>query len=132
MRTREKLGPDHPDTLDCLHNLASVYHDQARETDAAEVLKQLLHHEQTRYGRAHWRAAITRFHLGASLVMQSKFADAEQDLLAAESVLAAGPAEAVAKQHQCVQMLFHLYQSWEKAEPGKGYGAKAARWQKKS
>jgi hypothetical protein len=29
---------------------------------------------------------------------------------------------------ECVQALVDLYAAWDKAEPGKGYGAKAAEW----
>jgi hypothetical protein len=31
----------------------------------------------------------------------------------------------------CVQALVDLYTAWDKAEPGKGYDAKAAEWQAK-
>lgn len=31
----------------------------------------------------------------------------------------------------CVQAIVDLYTAWDKAEPGKGYDAKAAEWQAK-
>jgi len=32
---------------------------------------------------------------------------------------------------ECVQALVDLYAAWDKAEPGKGYGDKAAEWKAK-
>lgn len=125
---RKKLGPEHPDSLDSLYNLACAYHRVNREADAAAVFEELFHHEQSRYAPNHWRPAVTQFILGATRLNESKFAGAERALLAAEPVLAAGPAEAVAKHGQCVRALIRLYESWDRAEPGKGYGARAARW----
>jgi hypothetical protein len=52
-------------------------------------------------------------------------------LLEAEQSLAAAKAIEPQKHEQCITALVELYQAWHKAEPDKGYDARAAQWQAK-
>ena len=47
------LGPEHPDTLTSMHNLASTYRDQGRWTEAEKLFVQVMETEKTVLGPEH-------------------------------------------------------------------------------
>jgi hypothetical protein len=83
-------------------------------------------YERTK-GKSFWPAAKARQGLGGSLARLGRFRQAEPELLAAERVFAAVPG--VAERHRkCVEALVTFYESWDKAEPGRGHGTQEAKW----
>jgi hypothetical protein len=83
-------------------------------------------YERTK-GKVFWPAAKARQGLGSSLARLGRFRQAEPELLAAERVFAVVPG--VAERHRkCVEALVTFYESWDKAEPGRGHDTQAAKW----
>jgi len=79
-------------------------------------------------GAGDWRLSDTRSLTGEALLAQKKFAQAEPLLLEAQEDLA-GSAEAPADaRKRAVRRLVDLYEAWERASPGQGKMAEAARW----
>ena len=56
------------------------------------------------------------------------FSDAEKNLLEAHGLLVAGFGDNHERTTKAVNYLIRLYESWDAAEPGKGYYVKAAEW----
>ena len=73
--------------------------------------------------------------LGASLLGQKKFSDAEPLLLSGYAGMAERettiPPNGKLRLSQTIERLLRLYTDWHAAEPGKGYDAKATEWQTK-
>lgn len=79
-------------------------------------------------GGEDWRLSDTRSLIGEALLAQKKFAQAEPLLLEAQESLAAAGAAPANARRKAVQRLVDLYAAWERASPGQGKMAEAARW----
>ncbi len=62
---------------------------------------------------------------------QGAFAEAEETLLEAHGLLAAGFGDDHKRTTKTIGRLISLYESWHAAEPAKGHDAKAATWRAK-
>jgi hypothetical protein len=69
--------------------------------------------------------------LGKALALQGRWSDAEAELLEAERVLAVAEGGPPGIHDLSVTGLATFYSLWDKAEPGKGYDAKAKEWRAK-
>lgn len=63
--------------------------------------------------------------------MAGRFDDAEAELVEAQRVLSNPQGVPAGLCKKCLKTLVALNVSWDKAEPGKGYDAKAAEWKTK-
>jgi hypothetical protein len=57
--------------------------------------------------------------------------EAEKEYVETECIFAASEGIPSRRSRQCIQDLISLYESWEKAEPGKGHDKMAAQWREK-
>ena len=72
-----------------------------------------------------------RLKLGRALAGLNRFTEAEPELIESERVLSTAQGVPPGRHKQCVEELVKMYESWDKAEPGKGHDAKAAEWKAK-
>jgi hypothetical protein len=72
-----------------------------------------------------------RISLGSALAAVDRRAEAQDQLLDAERTLSISRSAPPEPYRACLGELAGLYQSWHKAEPGKGYDARAAEWKGK-
>lgn len=126
-RRRATRGPEHPQTLRSINHLARAY--LADRPAKAEPLlrKALAVHEKK--DPDNWRAFETRSLLGASLLGQKKYAEAEPELLRAHAGLKSREASIPAPSRkilaETVERIIRLYEAWGKPE-------KAAKWRASS
>jgi tetratricopeptide (TPR) repeat protein len=78
---RGRLGPDHPNTLTSMNNLASAYRRNGDFAKAERILRQCLTLRQQKQPEA-WATFSTQSQLDASLLGQKRYAEAEPLLLA--------------------------------------------------
>jgi len=130
-RFRRVRGNDHPTTVNAITNLAYTLRLSKKLSEAEPLYIEALAISQRTSGTDHPRTAQIRMGLGRVLTDQGQFAAAETELLSAEKILS--PSKAVRPDviQTCLESLITLYQSWDKAEPTKGYAAKAQPWKKK-
>ena len=126
---RRRLYPEgHVSIATDLNNLAGLLLER-NEPAAAEPLyaEAAALYERTQ-GGGFWRTGIARSGLGRSLTALGRFAAAEPELLAGESILATAQGVPAGRHARSVEALAALYEAWEKSEPGRGHAAAAARW----
>ena len=124
---KAKLGRDHAKTLIATNNLANAYIRAGKPDSAEPLLREALAIRESKTPD-HWRTFETRVQLGASLVGQKKYAQAEPFLLAGYEGLKAreagitGPSKnRLAEAGACV---IDLYDAWGRKD-------KAVEWRRK-
>jgi tetratricopeptide (TPR) repeat protein len=121
--------PGYPFAAHVLSNLASLLLDQGRAAEAEPLYRESIDALQRLGSPERWKFGIAREGLGRSLTELQRREEAETQLLEAEWILAPGHPLAPRRFHRrCVAGLVRLYDDWERAEPGKGYGARADEW----
>jgi tetratricopeptide (TPR) repeat protein len=137
-KRRRVLGAEHPTTLAITGHLGRALQAQGKHADAIGVLAPIEPAARKVFtGGSAARLAGLLTTLGrarAGLAVNAEgFALAEANLLEAYPTLVASKDRGPTHQDTlaCVQGLVDLYTAWEKAEPGKGSGAKAAEWKAK-
>jgi serine/threonine protein kinase len=125
-KRKEKLGPDHPDTLNSMNNLALAYQKNGDFAKAELVLRELLVILQKKQPDT-WTTFYTQSQLGDSLLGQKRSAEAEPLLLAGYEGMkqreARIPADAKKYPTEALERLVQLYEAW-------GQKDKAAQWRK--
>jgi len=121
-----RLGPEHPDTLQTINNLARAYL-AGRPAEAERLLRQaLLIRDKKAAGD--WHTFDTRSMLGASLLGQKKYAEAEPFLLLGYEGLKARenkiPPLSQKRVARAGARIVELYDAWGKRD-------KAEEWRKK-
>ncbi|SCO92473.1 uncharacterized protein FRV6_16601 [Fusarium oxysporum] len=76
--TKEALGPEHPDTLTSMNNLANVLDHQDNYKEAEEVYRQTLDLAKEVLGREHPNTLANMYNLAEVLGDQGKYEEAEQ------------------------------------------------------
>ncbi|MFO0836095.1 MAG: tetratricopeptide repeat protein [Phycisphaerales bacterium] len=135
---RRVLGDEHWDTLGSIGNMANLLREQGKHQDAIDLLVPAEPAARKAFTGSNARrladflTALARARVGVGFDAE-RFTLAEPNLLEAHSIhLAAKDRGPMHKETLgCVQGLVDLYTAWDKAEPGKGYDAKAAEWQAK-
>ncbi len=79
----------------------------------------------------HWFTGVFLGAYGKTLAKLERYADAEAALLEAHEILVAALGAEHERTIKAIGFLVDLYDAWEKADPGKGYDAKAADWRAK-
>jgi len=121
----------HPDIAICLDNLAKVLRDQHRLTEAEPLFSETLEIWRATYPPGHPYILASCYKLADLLIRVGQTEKAAP--LVEECV--EGMTSTLGAAHQntrrAIALAVTLYESWDKAEPGKGYDAKAAAWKAK-
>ncbi|MFO0859474.1 MAG: tetratricopeptide repeat protein [Phycisphaerales bacterium] len=138
-KRRRVLGEDHPDTLILVYWMARLKLDQHKDQEALELIASFEPAARRTFtGENAWRFADFLTILGRARVRVGhearQFSQAESNLLEAHSIYLAAKDRGPTHKDtlECVQAVVDLYVAWDKAEPGKGYDAKAAEWKAKA
>ncbi|MFO0874019.1 MAG: serine/threonine-protein kinase [Phycisphaerales bacterium] len=135
-KRRRVQGDEHPMTLNAIGILGQLLQSQGKPAEAIALLA-----PAETAGRSAFTGA-NAFRLGSILTTlgraraalpfdADRFALAESNLLEASALFAKSRDENSKSMPRCVQGLVSLYTAWDRAEPGKGYDAKAAEWKAK-
>ena len=120
----QKPGPDHPDTLDTMNGLARTYLSLKQADKAEPVLRRSLRGRE-KNSPDDWRTFETRSILGAALLAQQKFAEAEPMLISGHAGLKSRetkiPPHAKVRLTQAVDRIVSLYEAT-------GKGDQASKW----
>jgi serine/threonine protein kinase/tetratricopeptide (TPR) repeat protein len=128
-RYRRVSGDDNPSTLNAISNLGEALRRRGKLAEAEPLLREALTRCERVYGKDHGRTGASRIDLGRLLLDQQLYANAESELLEAERVLASTASIALDRRMQSLEALRDLYLAWDKAQPGKGHGQSATKWQ---
>jgi tetratricopeptide (TPR) repeat protein len=124
---RRVLGPQHPDTVNTLLSLGRVRFQQQEYAEATSVSGEVLNGFEKANSNS-WTRYYSQSLLGASLVGQAKYADAEPRLISGfEGMIrqeASIPAQFRPELEQAGERIIQLYQAWGKPD-------RAAEWGKK-
>jgi tetratricopeptide (TPR) repeat protein len=78
-KTKQKQGPDHPDTLISMENLAAAYQEAGQLAKAEKLYRQILQQAQEQNAESPQTATFMSL-LGLNLLKQKKYAQAERIL----------------------------------------------------
>jgi serine/threonine protein kinase len=137
-KRRRTLGEEHPYTLGSVSLMLRLL---VAQTQAREALDLGAPYEPAARkaftGGSAWRLALFLMSLGRARMGlgydSERFTLAEANLIEAHTIYLAAKDRGPTHKDtlECVQALVDLYAAWDKAEPGKGYGDKAAEWKAK-
>jgi serine/threonine protein kinase/tetratricopeptide (TPR) repeat protein len=127
-----ELGAGHPTVLSATRRLGGILLDQKRYSETVELLSTAEPAARESYTGASERnlAALLK-NLGSARARLDQFAAAEPSMLEAEAIFVKTRGASHADTRSCTEVLVSFYSMWDKAEPGKGYDAKAAGWKAK-
>ena len=129
--SRRAQGERGPSTENAIAKLGGLLDAQHKYGDA-QVLLAPLEAEARGAGTAYYKGPHARIlrNLGVARTQLGQFAAAEADLLTARAAYMSNVLDA-REMRKCAQAIVDLYDAWNRAEPGKGYAAKAAEWKRK-
>ena len=122
------LGEGHFDTLISMNNLAGALRDQQKWEEAATLLGQAVDAGGKALPDGHWVLGIFHAYLGECQTKLHRYSEAEKQLLESYKVLQAAFGAEHDRTAKTVDFLVVLYESWDAAEPGKGYADGAAEY----
>jgi tetratricopeptide (TPR) repeat protein len=129
--TRRRLfGDAHTDTIQSVHNLATLLAAKGDVAGAELEFRRALEGRVGSKDRILWGITLTRDALAKLLVSQQRFAEAEAILLEAERDTAAFDGATANQRRTRARELAAFYETWERAEPGLGHADRAAAWKK--
>lgn len=121
-----RLGPDHPKTLLSKQDLASLFQEQGKHIEAERLLRDCLAVASKSYPDT-WTTFRLHALLGAALLEQRKFAEAEPLLLQGfDGVKRCAAIDSASRSRELLEISKHvvgLYDAWDKPE-------QAAKWRK--
>jgi hypothetical protein len=123
---RRTLGADHPNTLSTMYILAMLNCDQGKYSQAEMLSRNALTVFQKTAPNT-WGRFYTQSVLGASLLSQKRYEEAEPLLLAGyEGMMQHKILAARSGLEQVVKWIVQLYDGWEKPEKAAGWKQKLA------
>jgi tetratricopeptide (TPR) repeat protein len=126
-KRKEKLGPDHLDTLATMNSLALAYQKNGDFAKAELALREILVIRQKKQPDT-WTTFYTQSQLGASLVGQKRYAEAEPLLLAGYEGIkqreAKIPHQGKVRLAEALEWLVKLYDAWGKPDQAKEWRQK--------
>ncbi|MFZ4574045.1 MAG: tetratricopeptide repeat protein [Phycisphaerales bacterium] len=136
-RATRVLGPKHPTTLNIMIITGSLRKEQSKPAEVLALLAPVESDARAAFtGSAVTRVATLLSDLGWARAALAKapaeFAAAEASLVEARDIFVAAQGERDGSAVECAKVLSGLYAAWEKVEPAKGYGTKAAEWDAKA
>jgi tetratricopeptide (TPR) repeat protein len=108
-------------------HLANVLITLRKYVEAEPIARQAVAEHQAAVPIDYMALAFARVELGRDLIALGKYREAEAELLEAERILS----PATDSFHVGILAPIALYSTWNQAEPGKGYDAKAQEWTRK-
>ncbi len=130
--TLRTLGESHPDSAVSLANFGSYLQKQKRYEEAITYLDRSLKVSRKVLPPDNPGLGFTLGWYGSCLRELGRFTESEPMLIEARGILARSMGEGAPITGQMSLSLAMLYDAWSKAEPGKGYDAKAAEWKAKA
>jgi len=128
----KRLFPgDHREVARGLNNLANLLLARGDLAGAEPLAREGVAMSERTSGKDHSGTGNVRTKLGRALAGMNRFTEAETELIESERVLSTAQGVPPGRHKQCVDELVTMYESWDKAEPGKGHDAKAAEWKAK-
>jgi serine/threonine protein kinase/tetratricopeptide (TPR) repeat protein len=131
-KRRRVLGEEHPDTLIDIDMMGALLVAQGKQAEAEKLLAPFEAATRKAFtGAESRRVALFLTHLGKARMGLHEFAVAETNFLEAHSIFVQtlGPKDDHTR--KCIQEIIDLYTSWNSAEAGNGYDAKAEEWRRK-
>ena len=128
---RRTIGDTRTNTLMAAAGLGAALADQGKLAEAEPLCREAAAGLERTSGKNHARTGGARLELGRVLLASKRYAEAEPELIEAERVLGTAKGVSTARRTLAVESLVEAYESWDKAEPGQGHGAKAEPWKKK-
>ena len=125
---RRTLGDDHADTLDSIYSLGRLYQNQGRFAESAPYLREELAACRTKYGSEHEETLVSIYNLAIVCQSMGEFAQAEELATELCATRESVSGETDPQTRSAIELLVSLYESWDRADPGAGYDAKAASW----
>ncbi len=128
-----KLDAAHPTILSATRRLGGLLNDRKAFAESAELLSKA--EPSARNDKTAPGARFLALHLkllGTARAGLNQFAQAETNLLEAHAILVKARGESHQDTRDCAEALADFYTAWDKAEPAKGYDAKAAEWKAKA
>jgi len=129
--TLRTLGESHPDSAVSLANFGSFLQRQRRYEEAITYLERSVKISRQVLPPDNPGLGFTLGWYGSCLRDVGRFTESEPALIEARGVIGRSMGEDHPIAAQMSESLFTLYEKWNKAEPGRGYDAKAAEWKAK-
>jgi tetratricopeptide (TPR) repeat protein len=120
---RQEMPADHRAIGESAAILSNLLHCLGRFVEAEPLAREAVDEHELAIPRDEWALAHARLELGRDLLSLRKFSEAEAVLLEAHGELLSTDSV-----HVGPLALTALYTAWDRAEPGKGYDAKAREW----
>ncbi len=122
---------DSADLADTLLALGITLYRKGDYSSAEPLLREGVEKFSAAHGANDWRTANARSHFGDSQRSLGRRNEAEGELLEAYRLLSAAHPPKEVFTVRTVERLVVLYETWDAAEPGKGYAEKADEWRAK-
>jgi len=126
------LGENHPDTITSLANMGNSYRQRGMNAEALPYLERAIRGSRISLPPDSPGTAFALGWYGTALGGAGRYEEGEKSLIEACGIIdrSFGPQHETSK--QVFRSMGSFYERWDKAEPGKGHGDKAAAWIKKA
>jgi serine/threonine protein kinase/tetratricopeptide (TPR) repeat protein len=125
---REMPPPGSPFAYQVLCNLGAVLRESGKPAEGEPFGREAVAAAARALPSDDWRTGVVHEQLGRTLAALDRRPEAEIELLEAERIVAAARYAPRPALRRVTNGLVKLYYDWDKAEPGRGYAAKAAEW----
>jgi len=125
---RRLLGEAHRDTLQSTHNMGVLLIAKNDPAAAERHFRDAIAGRLAESGGGHWSVTQSRDAYSKLLAKQGRFPEAERILLDAQRETTESKHSSGKQRDGRASALAAFYDEWERAEPGSGYAAQAARW----
>ncbi len=126
------LGEEHPDTITSIANMGNSLRNRGKYAEAMVYLDRALRNARKSLPKDAQGTSFILGWYGSCLRETGRYAEAEPMLTECREISVRLYGEDDAITAQMALGLQMLYEAWDKAEPGKGYDAKAATWKAKA
>jgi len=121
-------GPFSPLTIEAKDALGTILLEQGRAEQAEDLFRHLCEIAEREQPDDEYALAVVSAHLGMALAALGEREEAEALLVDSIPRLTAGEAET----NLIVKALVDLYDDWHRAEPERGYDARAREWRQRA
>lgn len=128
---RRVLGEGHAATLRSCFNLGKVLESLGELDEAISLYRRAAAGFRIVYGEFHQHTTAARTALAGALLNAKRFGECESVLAEEVAILDVGAEASKDRRLAVIGAMGSLYEKWDIAEPGQGYGAKAAEWNAK-
>ena len=126
------LGDEHPDTIVSMANYGKMLREQGKYEEALAIFERSVRAARKALPPDNPGLAFNVGWYGGTLLRLERFSEAEAAFIEARGIIARSLGEDHPIAGAMAKDLVLLYETWDKAEPGKGYDAKAAEWRERA